>query len=177
MCSSPTACISCLLSSTFLVGSSCLSCQFPCLTCSTGITVCASCNTSSTNRYFYQSNCLSGCPSTYYNDASFNCTKCASPCDTCSGAGNQTCVTCLSGYLQLNASCYVSCPGGYYNLSGFCLLCTSPCLTCFGPGTAACLSCTSGLYLQGSTCVSNCSGMAVSGNQCVFCASSCLTCL
>ena len=116
-CSSSTACLSCLSLNSFLIGTSCLSCQFPCLSCSTGITVCANCNTSSTMPYFYQNNCLANCPPTYFNDASFNCTKCSSPCNTCSGAGNQSCITCLSGYLQLNSTCYISCPGGYYNLS------------------------------------------------------------
>ena len=176
-CSSAAFCLSCLDNNTFLVNGSCTGCSSPCLTCSGLRTNCTSCYSNSTNPYLYGSTCNSGCLFGYYPDASFTCRICTSPCSSCTNASTSACLTCLSGYLQLNNTCYLVCPSGYYANATICTICVSNCQTCSSSST--CLSCVTNFYLYGSNCLSSCPNGAalINGTTCEYCNSTCKTCL
>ena len=59
----------------------CKGCNSICLTCSGSPNNCTSCDTTGSNPYFFNNNCLSSCSGGYYNDNThFTCEKCNSPC-------------------------------------------------------------------------------------------------
>ncbi len=153
-CNSATYCLSCLDVNLFLVNGSCVGCLSPCLTCSLSRTNCTSCDTSSANPYLYGGTCNIVCLFGYYPDASFTCRICTSPCASCSNASTSACVSCLSGYHQLNNTCYSTCPAGYYPNATICTICVSNCQTCTDSST--CLSCITNFYLYGSNCLASC---------------------
>jgi proprotein convertase subtilisin/kexin type 5 len=116
------------------------------------------------------------------------CDACLSPCATCLLL-QSNCTSCLGNlslFLQGN-SCVdaASCSNGSFAdlANSTCTPCSSPCLTC--TNETDCSSCTNGTYLSGSSCLpaSQCPNGTVAGTnpataleECLPCASSCLTC-
>lgn len=178
-CQSATFCLSCLDNVTlYLVNGSCVGCSSPCITCSGNPTNCTSCALSTTYPYLFNNICLPNCPANYFNDIDINaCTKCTSPCQTCTSALTNACVTCINGTFFLSGYCLPSCPAGYYNNGTACLACVPPCQNCYD--SANCISCSNGSYLMGSQCNASCAtGMIVINNTyCQYCTGLCLTCL
>jgi len=139
-------------------------CDYPCRTCLGGSykSKCYSCFTSLsyvTEKYYYDNQCLTACPSGFYADSDLECQDCNNVCLTCSDSS--TCDTCDSSgnYPYLYGQwCYSVCPDGTYASGNTCQACDSKCKTCSGSSTT-CTSCdTSGTYKykNGNSCVSSC---------------------
>lgn len=174
-CITPTVCLSCLPSpNTYNVYfaqnntclSSCPSTYFLNATvCSTCISPCVTCNSSSfcfscaNNSFFYSANntCLGQCPSGYYNNtATYNCTLCSQPCSTC--LSSSLCTSCSSGFLS-NYTCVNSsaCPNTTYpNATTMtCSTCSSPCSTC-SLAQLNCTSCLPTYFFYNNICTNTC---------------------
>lgn len=94
-CTNLTNCLSCLDTTKFLVGGTCVPCSSPCASCTITITNCTSCLTNTSTPYYHSYSCLILCPSNYYSDNStYQCSLCASPCLTCNGVTNSSCLSC-----------------------------------------------------------------------------------
>lgn len=139
--------------------------------------------------------CVSQCPLTsggagQYKAANGTCATCEATCQTCNGANNNDCLTCVSGKVLSYgfATCLSACPDGQYAPSGSqtCLPCSVNCLTC-STNSSHCDSCTlsvNGLALfllsSSNTCLSSCP-IGKFGNTttsiCDPCHSSCRTCV
>lgn len=154
----------------------CKTCDPSCLTCITTATTCTSC---SSTLIFYNRQCLSTCPSRFYNQSGL-CASCVPPCYTCSSA--TSCLSCSYNYL-LNSTCLSACPVGYYKDEATltCLACLPSCYTC--ASASSCTSCLSGCLYSGS-CLSSCPSLQffrqTSSNgsfcSCVQCIYPCSTC-
>lgn len=139
----------------------CELCHSNCTLCATSPTHCLECVV---GFGWYNYNCWMPCPTGYYySNGGLNCTKCINVCYACTDA--TVCSICtLSGTFKaylLNATCYQTCPAGYYgddNLGlgpNLCLPCTIQCATCTSNPTP-CQSCNAGYYLYSSACDSSC---------------------
>jgi len=123
----------------------------------------------------YQFDCYSECPAlTYpYNKT---CTRCISPCVTCS-TSPELCLSCIDGLYLLNATCVNGCPLLGYILEGkTCLSCPSNCITC--SNSINCVLCSNNYFLLQGSCISVCpvNYPIVENRQCYQCESVCLTC-
>ncbi|CAD8126990.1 unnamed protein product [Paramecium sonneborni] len=139
-CSSSTSCLSCIdqIPILFYYNNSCnticpknqvpengvcVDCRQPCKTCNTTPDDCISCLNDS---YLHGNKCLSVCDDGYYADNTINeCKQCISPCQKCLSL--TTCITCLQNQINkilVDGTCISSCPTGYYESKGTCLLCT-----------------------------------------------------
>ncbi|KAL4479550.1 hypothetical protein ABPG72_018536 [Tetrahymena utriculariae] len=105
-----------------------------------------------------------------------SCITCISNCDKCSDVNS--CDTCKDGFVYMKISniyqCITKCiqPSQYIDSQGVCQNCIQNCTTCSQADT--CDTCTPPyIKTQSNTC--QCSGY-FSGNQCLPCYSSCLTC-
>lgn len=134
---------------------SCISCQSPCLTCSSQ-TACLSC----ISGYRFSGNqCSTSCVVRYYfNSSSTSCQQCSPNCIACTSA--TFCQSCASNYFINSLShtsndCVSSCPSGFYNsiLSGSCQSCIYPCSTC--TSDVDCLTCQNGIFYA-FRCISSC---------------------
>lgn len=156
----------------------CKGCSTICLTCSVNPNNCTSCDNSGTNPYFFNNNCLSTCTGGYYNDNNaWTCRSCNPPCETCTSASINSCLSCISPLYLYQTSCETSCPDKFYINGRKCSPCLDPCLTCTA-GTI-CLSCNSTLFLYKQDCVAACPfGMIVDPpNICKNCTLNCKTCV
>ncbi|KAL4481586.1 hypothetical protein ABPG74_007675 [Tetrahymena malaccensis] len=82
----------------------CQKCDPTCKECSSANNPksCTSCDLSSSNKYYYQNQCLSSQPASTYCDSNYICQKCNTYCATCSNSSDncQSCVT--NSYLYSN---------------------------------------------------------------------------
>lgn len=98
--------LTCITPSLVNLNGICVGCSSLCSTCVNTQTNCTSCDSTSLNPYYFNSRCLSTCPSTYFNDAVlFTCTKCPSPCETCLNSSIHSCVSCLNPFVYYNFDC------------------------------------------------------------------------
>ena len=135
-------------------------------------------------RYLYSSQCITGCPSGTYANATNVCVSCSLPCEECAGSAT-ACTKCNQNaaekYLLTTAStCYANCPSGYYNdgIAQQCATCISPCQTC--TNSTYCLTCLQSqaykYYWQG-VCSTVCPNTTILTNgDCQSCTSPCQTC-
>ncbi|XP_074526804.1 extracellular matrix organizing protein FRAS1 [Halichoeres trimaculatus] len=121
----------------------CLRCSSDCGRCSadlqTGVgSVCVWCK--EVKKWLLGDHCVSECPRGTYGHHGV-CSRCHVSCDSCGGAGPQSCTSCpVSRVLLPSGLCDAKCPLGYYdNHHGTCQACDSQCLTCEVGG--ACTSC------------------------------------
>lgn len=153
--------LACQTAGLFPYNGVCRGCLTPCLTCSTSITTCTSCDWSSSNRYLHNSQCLSDCPATFYKDTVlYICSACTANCLTCTAVGPYACQSCLTNTYLYQTTCLAVCPDTFFAGSGSCVACQDPCIKC--SGLLVCISCKSTLFLYGSTCIDACpDGMSV----------------
>jgi len=93
-------------------GTSCLSCDLTCYTCSgTASNECSSCLNGT---YLSGGYCRYVCPAaTYPNNALLLCSTCSSYCTYCFDSTNNNCTGCISGMVLFNFTCSLACPAGY----------------------------------------------------------------
>lgn len=74
-------------------------CMYPCKTCTTdNASTCLSCYSTVVEKWLYNSQCLSTCPSTLFQDLTANtCSQCNSPCLACQTTATN-CTSCIVGY-------------------------------------------------------------------------------
>ncbi|EWS74710.1 H-type lectin domain protein (macronuclear) [Tetrahymena thermophila SB210] len=65
---------------------------------------CTSCDINSSNKYYYQNQCLSSQPSSTFCDSNFICQNCDPYCDTCSNSSNN-CQSCKANSYQYQNNC------------------------------------------------------------------------
>ena len=119
----------------------CKPCHYSCLSCSSGSTVCTSCNASA---FRVSAPVSGGCPCDQHyfdNGIAELCLDCPDNCATCYGLGAGSCLTCDTATYFLAGSCYLDCPNYYYNddVLWQCGTCPSHCLHC--TNSTYCLTC------------------------------------
>ncbi|GAA5993999.1 hypothetical protein JCM11641_004536 [Rhodosporidiobolus odoratus] len=83
----------------------CLPCHPDCQTCTTSSQTCSTCP-SSRPVLTSSSTCVSTCASTeHFDTAKSSCQKCSTACSTCSGSGNDACLSCPSGSRLISGKC------------------------------------------------------------------------
>lgn len=103
-----------------------------------------------------------------------DCIACTLPCNSCSGAGDKACKSCISPFILRGAQCF--CPDGKFQVGVACQSCHSSCKTCGGLTANDCLTCPNTFILTASkTCVCP-DGTYLNGNKCEACSSKCATC-
>lgn len=145
------------------VSSSCSPCLYPCLTCTTAVDLCSSCDQVNASAYFLlNTSCITAelCPlGTYPNSTTYSCSTCPGECSACRLL--DVCTACVEGYfLEAVGRCVTECPVGWLGVvesgGGVCRLCSVPCSTC-SVVLANCTGClqnqTSPLFLSGNVCV------------------------
>ncbi|KCV68394.1 hypothetical protein H696_04686 [Fonticula alba] len=165
----------------------CYECDTDCVTC-TGPSYppkCHSCTGSVGLSDMTRCNAYNFMPS-WYDPASRRYIRCHPSCESCTGPGPDSCLTCVSGW-RLEAgddragTCVSDCPVGSYLPSGSesseCAACHSNCRTCFGPSASECLSCHSQRPSKNRHCVEACgTGFYQVGSECYKCHPSCGDC-
>lgn len=65
---------------------------------------------------FFLSTCVSRCPPRSFPNQGGVCWACHESCETCAGAGQDSCLTCAPAHLHVVdlAVCLQVCPDGYY---------------------------------------------------------------
>ena len=175
-----------------------IGCVLPCRTCSNGNTsACLSCYNDpaiSLNNLLFPTNsqCVSSCPSGYYDSGSLTCLACASTCLTCNLVSTN-CTSCntSSANPALNisnnvGSCLSACPL-YFYLSNTatppqCVVCdnnTYHCSTC--SAIDSCTTCLANFFFYQNTCIPNCPSNFTVANlgtwTCDPCSTQCATCM
>lgn len=173
-----------------------INCNLPCKTCTANQSACLSCynnqNISVYNLYFpTASQCLTACPTGYYQTSALSCLACATTCLTCSFLSTN-CTSCniSSANPALNltngtGTCLSACPT-YYYLSATatppqCVPCdqtTYHCSIC--TALNACTTCVPGYYSYNASCSSACPlNITIPNNStwtCDPCSPQCATC-
>ena len=166
----------------------CVLCHTSCEVCSDGThTQCAFCKPG----YFLQpssTTCLNYCPHGSWKDTTNHiCSSCDISCSVCTGANNDECSSCNSGYFLQPApstsTCLNSCPTGYWGdaTSRTCMECDISCSVCSDGTNTQCSSCKTGYFLQvgSTTCLTSCASgtwPSSTSNICLNCDISCATC-
>lgn len=173
----------------------CTDCDSSCLTCSGGgIDQCQSCSGTDFIDRASIGACQDECTSNQYFKNTvepFTCVDCHSDCLTCSGDGDNNCMTCF-GSKQLTkavgpTTCIDCLSDQFFDNSGptfICSDCDSSCLTCSGSEETECTSCTSPNILYQNQSPSSCTlclsdeylDTSTATHTCNSCHESCLTC-
>lgn len=169
----------------------CTNCSINCVGCTINSTMCKACssgyiiNTAYNTNGSFPAQCTNQCPYGTANDTNnslgfgVGCRCNTSVCSTCTGTVN-SCITCQTGLVLLNASCLSSCGSGYYLSSGTCYPCANGCSSC--TSSSICTGCTtSGYWIYQGYCVNACptyTSYAVSGGSptCITCSNGCTAC-
>ena len=160
--------------------STCLACQYSCLTC-TNASQCVTCQ-GLNFRVYNSTTKLCSCIAGYY-DAGFSiCLLCSYSCVTCVTSGD-SCLTCNSTNYRTFNSTGKSCPcnNGYYDNAGpLCLPCNYTCSTC--GNNRSCLTCNVTRFRTMNAKTGLC--VAITGyydnntaETCLACQATCLTCI
>lgn len=105
-------------------------CGSTCYECSSSL--CTSCfnSTYTTVVFFWNNQCLSGCPNGSYNSNN-TCVACHSSCMTCTGSLYTNCTSCSQTFTLSSAGyCSSVCGTGKYESGGVCLSCHPNCDSC-----------------------------------------------
>lgn len=67
------------------------------------------------------STCVSRCPPRSFPNKGGVCWPCHESCETCAGAGQDSCLTCAPAHLRVTdlAVCLQQCPDGYFESNAF----------------------------------------------------------
>lgn len=82
--------------------------------------------------------CKTACSVGYYSDKGI-CERCYMSCRTCSGPGEDQCVTCPAGWQLLAGECRPYCPEGFYKTMYGCQKCHYSCNNCVGEYSLSCI--------------------------------------
>ncbi|KAH8408854.1 hypothetical protein KR009_002398 [Drosophila setifemur] len=141
-----------------------------------GPTQCVACT-----HYRLDNTCVSRCPPRSFPNQVGNCWPCHDTCETCAGAGPDSCLTCAPAHLHVIdlAVCLQVCPDGYFENSRnrTCIPCEPNCASC-QDHPEFCTSCDHHLVMHENKCYSACplDTYETEDNKCAFCHSTCATC-
>ncbi|CAG2058146.1 unnamed protein product [Timema podura] len=107
--------------------------------------------------------CVNRCPPRSFPNQDGICWPCHDSCDTCAGAGQDSCLTCAPAHLRVTdlAVCLQQCPEGYYDISvkdseeNLCVPCAPNCASCHDQPDY-CSSCEHHLVLYENRCYATC---------------------
>ncbi|XP_063223097.1 furin-like protease 2 isoform X2 [Bacillus rossius redtenbacheri] len=125
--------------------------------------------------------CVAACPPRSFPDRSGACRACHESCETCAGAGQDSCLTCAAGHLRITdlAVCLQQCPEGYFQVTDKdeCVPCEPNCASC-QERADRCTSCDHHLVLFGGRCRAACPARTYETEDysCQPCDASCETC-
>nr|CAD7425939.1 unnamed protein product [Timema monikensis] len=115
---------------------------------------CVSCR-----RYKLDDMCVSQCPPRSFPNHDEVCRPCHESCETCAGAGQDSCLTCAPAHMYVTdlAVCLQQCPEGYYEDSdrNLCVPCEPNCASCVDKSNN-CVNCEHHLVLHDSKCFATC---------------------
>ncbi|KAG7300344.1 Furin-like protease 2, partial [Plutella xylostella] len=125
--------------------------------------------------------CVSRCPPRSFANQGGVCWPCHESCETCVGAGQDSCLTCAPAHMLVAdlAVCLQQCPDGYWEdtEASTCRPCAAHCATC-SESADMCTSCEHHLVLHGGTCLASCppSYYETDDYSCAKCHVTCDTC-
>ncbi|KAL4486105.1 hypothetical protein ABPG72_012158 [Tetrahymena utriculariae] len=153
----------------------CQKCDPSCQECETpgDLNSCTSCDVSSSNKYYYNKQCLPTQPLSTFCDLKFQCQDCDKNCLSCSGS-SKNCQSCKNNIYLYQNQCYENpLPGTYCTSFTDCKQCDTSCKTCIQTSTY-CTSCQDQYYLFNNSCqTQKPSGVYCEQNQNFF---NCLAC-
>uniref|UniRef100_W4VRF9 furin n=1 Tax=Corethrella appendiculata TaxID=1370023 RepID=W4VRF9_9DIPT len=141
-----------------------------------GPTECVACK-----HYRLDNTCVSRCPPRSFPNQGGVCWPCHESCETCAGAGQDSCLTCAPAHLYVTdlAVCLQICPDGYYENydNKTCVPCEANCASC-QDRPDYCTSCDHHLVMHEHKCYSACpkNTYETEDYNCADCHSSCATC-
>ncbi|XP_037934689.1 furin-like protease 2 [Teleopsis dalmanni] len=141
-----------------------------------GPTQCVACK-----HYRLDNTCVSRCPPRSFPNQGGVCWPCHESCETCAGAGQDSCLTCAPAHLHVTdlAVCLQVCPDGYYENydNKTCVPCEANCASC-QDRPDYCTSCEHHLVMHEHKCYSACPlhTYETEDYNCASCHSSCATC-
>ncbi|XP_055845205.1 furin-like protease 2 isoform X2 [Episyrphus balteatus] len=141
-----------------------------------GPTQCVACK-----HYRLDNTCVSRCPPRSFPNQGGVCWPCHESCETCAGAGQDSCLTCAPAHLHVTdlAVCLQLCPDGYYENydNKTCVPCEANCASC-QDRPDYCTSCDHHLVMHEHKCYSACPlhTYETEDYNCASCHSSCATC-
>ncbi|KAI5651344.1 subtilase family domain-containing protein [Phthorimaea operculella] len=119
-----------------------------------GPTQCVACK-----HYRLDNSCVSRCPPRSFVNQGGVCWPCHESCETCAGAGQDSCLTCAPAHLLVIdlAVCLQQCPDGYYEDpdANACFPCAEHCDTC-SEKADMCSSCAHSYVLYNGSCLAAC---------------------
>uniref|UniRef100_A0A1B0AQK4 P/Homo B domain-containing protein n=1 Tax=Glossina palpalis gambiensis TaxID=67801 RepID=A0A1B0AQK4_9MUSC len=119
-----------------------------------GPTQCVACK-----HYRLDNTCVSRCPPRSFPNQGGVCWPCHESCETCAGAGQDSCLTCAPAHLHVTdlAVCLQVCPEGYYENydNKTCVPCEANCASC-QDRPDYCTSCEHHLVMHEHKCFSSC---------------------
>ncbi|XP_065224139.1 furin-like protease 2 [Planococcus citri] len=141
-----------------------------------GPTHCVACK-----RYKLDNTCVSRCPPRSFPNQGGFCWPCHESCETCAGAGQDSCLTCAPAHLRVTdlAVCLQQCPEGYFENQEerTCVPCESNCASC-QDRPDHCTSCHHNLVLSDNKCLATCplNTYETDSYRCEPCSPNCETC-
>uniref|UniRef100_A0A336LJV0 furin n=1 Tax=Culicoides sonorensis TaxID=179676 RepID=A0A336LJV0_CULSO len=141
-----------------------------------GPTQCVACK-----HFRLDNTCVSRCPPRSFPNQGSVCWPCHESCETCAGAGQDSCLTCAPAHLYVVdlAVCLQICPDGYFENydNKTCIPCESNCASCQDKPDY-CLSCEHHLVMYNHRCYSSCpqGTYETEDYNCGECHSTCATC-
>lgn len=142
-----------------------------------GPTQCIACK-----QYRLDNTCVSRCPPRSFPNPSGVCWPCHESCDTCAGAGQDSCLSCAPAHLRVTdlAVCLQQCPEGYFENTeeGTCVPCEPNCASC-QDRPDHCVTCDHHLVLYNDMCLAACPDKTYETDdyRCAPCHASCETCI
>ncbi|XP_074107008.1 furin-like protease 2 isoform X1 [Cotesia typhae] len=142
----------------------------------TGPTECIACKT-----YRLDNMCVSRCPPRSFPNQGGVCWPCHESCETCAGAGQDSCLSCAPAHLRVTdlAVCLQQCPEGYYENTenNTCVPCEANCGSC-QDRPDHCTTCDHHLVMYESKCYAACPlyTYETQDYNCVACHNNCETC-
>ncbi|KAK0087632.1 hypothetical protein PV325_000511 [Microctonus aethiopoides] len=119
-----------------------------------GPTECIACKA-----YRLDNTCVSRCPPRSFPNQGGVCWPCHESCETCAGAGQDSCLSCAPAHLRVTdlAVCLQQCPEGYYENTenGTCVPCEANCASC-QDRPDHCTSCEHHLVMHENKCYASC---------------------
>ncbi|XP_044019968.1 furin-like protease 2 isoform X2 [Aphidius gifuensis] len=141
-----------------------------------GPTECVACKT-----YRLDNTCVSRCPPRSFPNQGGVCWPCHESCETCAGAGQDSCLSCAPAHLRVTdlAVCLQQCPESYYENTenGTCVPCEANCANC-QDRPDHCTSCEHHLVMYENRCYAACplNTFETQDYNCISCHSNCETC-
>ncbi|XP_034935212.1 furin-like protease 2 [Chelonus insularis] len=142
----------------------------------TGPTECISCK-----NYRLDNMCVSRCPPRSFPNQGGVCWPCHESCETCAGAGQDSCLSCAPAHLRVIdlAVCLQQCPEGYYENveNSTCVPCEANCASC-QDRPSHCTSCEHHLVMYENQCYAACPlyTFETQDYNCAPCHPNCETC-